>query len=50
MTEFIILSLGICAVWVIGNNVRDEWRASRSRRNRDELRHVIGARPWWGRR
>lgn len=30
--------------------VWDVCQSARRRRNRDELRHVTGATPWWGRR
>jgi len=43
-----ILSIivGAVFVWLVW----DVRKGARQRRNRDDLRHVIGSQPWWGQR
>ena len=50
MTEIIILLITLLAAAFVGKDFRNEWKAARRRRDRDELRHLLGARQWWGRR
>ena len=49
METVIVGVLAILAVLFVLSQGREEWRALRRRRDREHMRHVIGARSWWGR-
>ena len=50
MTETALLIFAILAAIIVGGGLRDEWRLRQHRRRRDNVRHIVGARPWWGNR
>jgi hypothetical protein len=43
----VLLAAGGCLLAAIAWDVR---RLKRRQRERDEMRHIVGARPWWGQR
>ena len=50
MTEAAIIALVLFAVLFVAGELWQEWLAARKRRKRDDLRHVLGGRQWWGKR
>ena len=38
--------IGVAFLWLVW----DVRQHARRRRDREDLRHVIGSQPWWGRR
>lgn len=43
----LLIAVGVFLLALLIWDARD---AARHRRDRDSLRHITGARPWWGRR
>lgn len=50
MSQIAVIAIILFAVTFLITEMRHEWRGFRRRRQIREMRHVLGARPWWGRR
>ena len=50
MDERILLVMGAVFAVAAVQEWCVRWRSRRRQRSREDLRHITGAQPWWGRR
>ena len=48
MEQVVVGVIVILAAFFLLTQGREELRALRRRRDREHMRHVLGAKPWWG--
>lgn len=50
MTELLIWVIIAVVLLLAAAGLRDAWRIRRGNQRRDDMKHIVGARRWWGQR